>query len=529
MFMREWRSTGRISLTILFGGLVVFAVVTTTIVQLVAGYRAEQRLLYETTLELNQSTANKMATTMEALLRSMRSTLKYGARQAAHHWDDDGELREPLDMLLHGGGGMFNSILAVSEEGVVRSISPQSVGIEGKNIYSETLAEAHRLRAPFFSQPYVGATGRLIVIMSEPIFADDGAYLGLLAGTLYLHQTNVFNDVFGSDLLDVSGTYAYIVDSGGELVFHPSPSRLGEDVSANPAVQHLMEGRNGRMRVVNTRGIEFLAGYAHVEENGWGIVAQTPLQSVEKELRHHTWNRLMFILPACLLMLLAAVYLARRLAAPIVFLSEVAGKLSRGERVPEAMLPGHWNREADLLSDSMRMAIRTMQKQNDQLTSEAMTDPLTGLPNRRAMNESMERMLLAEEPFALLVMDIDRFKSINDTFGHAVGDDVLRFLARTVQSALRPTDFCFRFGGEEFVVLLERSDAAAAFPAAERIRRTFEATDSPAGRPVTLSIGIAAYPGSGMSAEALFESADEAMYRAKNEGRNRTVVGKRRT
>jgi len=528
MIKEKWPSTGKISLMILLGGLVVFTIVMTTVVQAATGYRAEQQLLYETTLELNQSTATKLASTMDSLLGSMRSSLKYGANETGHHWHSDAEIQERLDLLRNGGGGMFNSVLVVSAEGIVRGVSPIGVGLSGKKIRSETLEEAQRQRTAYFSKPYVGATGRLIVMMSEPIFDANGGYLGVFAGTVYLREANVFTEMFGTELLNDSGTYTYIVDDRGTLIFHPVASRLGENVSVNPVVHELMEGRRGRMQVVNTLGIEFLAAYANVAGNGWGVVTQTPLESVEKELRSHTWTRLAYTLPACFLMLLLAVYLSRRLAAPFVDLSEIAGKLSRGERVSESLLVGHWNREADALSTSMRLAIRAMQRQNDQLTSEAMTDPLTGLPNRRAMNVVLERKLFVGETFALLVMDIDRFKSINDTYGHAVGDDVLRFLAKVAQTTLRPADVCFRYGGEEFVVLLEGVDAEGALPAAERLRKTLERSDSPVGRPITVSIGIAAHPGAGATAEALFEAADEAMYRAKQEGRNRSVVAGRR-
>ncbi len=528
MFDRGKFSTGKISLMILFGGLVVFTVVMTTVVQLAAGYRAEQKLLYDTTLELNQSTAYKTAAMMDSLLRSMRATLRYGANEVAHHWGSDAEIQDRLDLLHNGGGGMFNSILVANEHNVVRGIAPISVGIGGKYLYSATLDNVQRLRKPYFSEPYMSATGRLIVMMSEPIFGANGEYLGVFVGTVYLHEANVFSEMFGKELLYESGTYTYIVDRNGKLVFHPAATRLGDDVSANPVVRDLMEGRHGRLRAVNTLGVEFLAGYAHAGENGWGVVTQTPLESVERELRGHTWNRLAYILPACILLLVLAIYLARRIAAPFVYLSDIAGRLSRGERVSESMLIGRWYREADALSESLRLAIRSMQQHNDQLTSEAMTDPLTALPNRRAMNVVLDRKLESGEPFALMVMDIDRFKSINDTYGHAVGDDVLRFLAKVAQTTLRPADSCFRYGGEEFVLLLDSVDAKAALLAAERLLRTLERTDGPVGQPITVSIGVAVYPAAGTTADALFEAADEAMYRAKQEGRNRTALAKRR-
>jgi len=527
MFRRKHRSTGKISFMILCSGLVVFTVLMTTVLQLAAGYRAEQRLLYDTTLELNQATAKQMAVTMNSLIRSMKSSLRYGGEAVGKTWEDAEGAQARLDLLREGGGMLFNSMLLVSADGVVRTTSPSDLGLQGKTLSSAAGQEALRSRATYVSEPYVGATGRLIVLLSEPIFAADGAYLGMLAGTVYLEQSNVLSDAFGTGTILASGSYTYIVDGNGNLVYHPDSDRLGESVVRNPVVQELMRGREGRMQVTNTRGRAFLAGYYPVEENGWGIVSQTPLTTVERALARQTWSRLAYAVPLCLLMLVAAVYLARRLAEPFVVLSGVARKLSDGERVSESLLGGHWNREADALGKSMLIAMRAMQQHRDRLTTEAMTDPLTGLPNRRAMNEAVERRIAAGEPFALLVMDIDRFKAINDTYGHAVGDEVLRFLAETAKAALRPSDRCYRFGGEEFVVLLPELDAATAYPAAERLRGALERTPSPAGRPVTVSIGLAEFPADGVTPEQVFEAADEAMYRAKQEGRNRTLIAKR--
>lgn len=127
-------------------------------------------------------------------------------------------------------------------------------------------------------------------------------------------------------------------------------------------------------------------------------------------------------------------------------------------------------------------------------------------------------------PFALIVMDIDRFKSINDTYGHQAGDEVLKHLARVVTSSVGPHDICCRYGGEEFVVLLPLATVPEALITAERIRAAFETRENPLGIPITVSSGIAHYPSHAPSAEMLFQRADHALYRAKEAGKNRTIV-----
>ena len=156
----------------------------------------------------------------------------------------------------------------------------------------------------------------------------------------------------------------------------------------------------------------------------------------------------------------------------------------------------------------------------------SMTDPLTGLFNRRAFLETADRLILQRgrksQPVSVLLFDLDRFKSINDRFGHAVGDDVLRRFARTVTASMRSTDVIARLGGEEFAAILP-SGATEAALVAERVRGAFET----AGVEVTghhmdatVSVGIAAAVAP-TNIEAVLARADAALYRAKANGRNR--------
>jgi diguanylate cyclase (GGDEF)-like protein len=160
----------------------------------------------------------------------------------------------------------------------------------------------------------------------------------------------------------------------------------------------------------------------------------------------------------------------------------------------------------------------------------ALTDPLTGLPNRRAFMDRAQRMLgrnLHEgAPFSLLAFDLDKFKKINDGFGHPTGDHVLRIFADTMSRVARPTDMAGRIGGEEFVVALPGCSHDAAIAVAGRIRVAFQKdANFVNGQPIggTVSAGVATAPEHGASLEELIASADGALYRAKNSGRNRVA------
>ncbi len=163
---------------------------------------------------------------------------------------------------------------------------------------------------------------------------------------------------------------------------------------------------------------------------------------------------------------------------------------------------------------------------NDAETA-ANTDTLTGLPNRRHTLAFLERALVGARengaPLAVAIFDIDHFKRINDVHGHGVGDEVIRRVAQRAKAVLREEDMVGRFGGEEFVCVLQRSSAQAAELVAERVRQAIENANGRAadtGPPATVSIGLAVYSGE-TGVEELLQRADEALYTAKREGRNR--------
>ncbi len=173
-------------------------------------------------------------------------------------------------------------------------------------------------------------------------------------------------------------------------------------------------------------------------------------------------------------------------------------------------------------------------RHNVQLSLEmAITDQLTGLHNRRYMERHLANLIHnageTGKPLAFLILDIDYFKSINDTHGHDIGDEVLREFAGRIASNVRGVDLACRFGGEEFVVVMPDTDMSFAYSVGERLRRSVEAvafkiSHEPHKLNVTISIGIAASEGNGDTAEALLRRADQALYRAKRDGRNRVVA-----
>jgi two-component system, cell cycle response regulator len=183
---------------------------------------------------------------------------------------------------------------------------------------------------------------------------------------------------------------------------------------------------------------------------------------------------------------------------------------------------------ADFVVFTVQQAVekKRLQEANEhllhQLEALGRTDGLTGVANRRAFDEALEKETLRarryKQDLGLVLLDIDHFKKINDAYGHPGGDEVLRWFARTAAGALREGDVLYRYGGEEFAAILPETGLHDATQVAERFRKAVQQAASAPN--VTISIGVACYPEHGATSDQLIAAADAALYRAKDAGKN---------
>ena len=217
------------------------------------------------------------------------------------------------------------------------------------------------------------------------------------------------------------------------------------------------------------------------------------------------------------------------LVLPLVVREEPIGTLIVAAKAPSAF--GTSVRETlQALANQLAVAMANARAVR-QLEEMATTDGLTGCLNKRAFLDQMEQKLMAAQRFhrklSLIVTDLDHFKSVNDTYGHAIGDRVLQELGKVLMRAKRETDLVARFGGEEFCVLCEETDARGAQMLAERVREELESTElftELGPLKVTASLGVATFPDHASTASDLFVQGDKALYEAKNSGRNRVCT-----
>ena len=254
-----------------------------------------------------------------------------------------------------------------------------------------------------------------------------------------------------------------------------------------------------------------------------------------------TWLRIFLLLVAGLALLVGAVayWMGRSIVAPLNRLIAATDGIARGEL--DVQLPGNSTGEIGRLTKVFNMmaerlrrssvevesARRALEEKNRQLELLAVTDGLTGLYNRKKLDailaDQFARFRRHRRPFALLMLDLDNFKSINDSYGHVAGDEVLKVVAATLKQSVRTVDYVARYGGEEFVVVLVETPLGAALEVAERIRAVVEVRRSNAGSatiPITVSLGVAHSREGDDDPEKLLFRADHALYEAKRAGRN---------
>jgi diguanylate cyclase (GGDEF)-like protein len=220
-----------------------------------------------------------------------------------------------------------------------------------------------------------------------------------------------------------------------------------------------------------------------------------------------------------------------RLCVPLVTHDELVGLVHIEGMAREAGVREEQEQLAVTVAEQLALALGNA-RLRESLRRQSVLDPLTGLFNRRYFDETLRRELARSRrmasPLSLLVLDVDHFKRVNDGFGHAAGDAVLRAIAQLVRQSIRDCDVACRYGGEELVILMPDCAQTDAARRAESLRADIAGAppmnDGAGPDTITASFGVAEYPLHGADADALFLAADQAMYRAKREGRNRVVL-----
>lgn len=378
------------------------------------------------------------------------------------------------------------------------------------------------------------STKSMVVVIAIPIRPPSGELVGGLAAKLDLSETLQILRRFTSG----HAGRAVLVTNEGRRIAALSGSGLTWAMGGpeKERIHPLATRPSVVMEYKDRDGIPVIGTLQRAPRSGWGVVVEQPQSEAFGQVTRLRNLTIVVVVVLLLVGGLLAYGLALLLVRPLDRLTQGAAKVAEGNfdvRIPVmtggelGFLTRAFNdmvtklregrSELDTIHDELR-------EKNAQLERLSRTDPLTGLSNRRQLMATLEaevrRSTRNNRTFAVMMMDVDHFKSYNDAFGHQAGDEALVKLAGVLQSVVRNVDCAARYGGEEFLVLLPDTGIDAAVEVADRIRAR-QASEHFSGEAITLSIGIAEFPTHGGSLESLIASADSALYHAKREGRDR--------
>lgn len=398
--------------------------------------------------------------------------------------------------------------------------------------------------------PQAGGAALQLIDFSEPI--EDGK--GVVRGVLGAHV----NWTWAADVLGAmqpnnaaQSQVEILIVNRDNTIIHPQKPEIG----ALPSTIRL-----DRPFSVDLwgDGIHYVSSMVSVHDGSsartmaWRIVVRQPVAQAFNDLTTIQRVLLVTVLIASLVFLALVWWGAVLISRPLKELAAHARSIEQGDETTPLTAPAYAQEMRDLVQALQGMANTLLQRKsaleqsnvvlertvaertaelmrsNEDLHRISRNDALTGLFNRLAAGERLHtefaRMKRSQHRYAVLVMDIDYFKKVNDTFGHEVGDRVLQSTALVLQSKLRETDFLARFGGEEFLVLLPDTELAAASEVAEKLREAVALAPNATGHPVTLSIGMAMAGPEDSNEDDAVRRADKFLYQAKHAGRNRVVA-----
>ncbi|MBR0975202.1 MULTISPECIES: sensor domain-containing diguanylate cyclase [Bradyrhizobium] len=390
------------------------------------------------------------------------------------------------------------------------------------------------------------------VDIAVPVRDASGRLLGVLGGHLdWNWASNLIKDVEAND--GNTDTRLSILSKGGMVLVGPRQETIrygGDELTG------ILKARDGTFRET-TEGRQTLtafhvgSGYRDYQGLNWIVTASQPASVALATAISSAQTILAIGVVTAVIALSLAMLVSRRIAAPIIAITQEADRIGRAHG-PTMLARQSGSAEVVQLSRALRSLLRriglaeertkeaelratenAMQLQEDllKLRQLADTDFMTGLMNRRSFlavaDDAVAFCRRYKRNMATLMIDIDHFKKINDSHGHAAGDDAIKSIAEIISQSIRTTDKAARFGGEEFVVLLREIDQETAVLLADRIRTSIESATVRHGDtviPVTVSVGLALFDESDRDVQDVIERADQGLYVAKKTGRNRIFL-----
>lgn len=429
--------------------------------------------------------AQSVAATVEDYFLSTSDLLKAIASnrdlRSGDYEESDRWLQEMLSNYPH-----YSNIIFVDNTGDIRAAGRHSADTKGVVNVADTV---YFRRAMSVDDVAIGdfmygkISGAPVVHVCYPVYGWNSERIGFVAAAMHLNRVQ---DRLMQEIVPAHTTIAVISADGTMIARNRDPETwVGMDVTESMRVANMREQREGADRLTMPDGTKKVCGFTAIASVPWfvrvGVDRSHIMVQVGKELATHFG----VFIPLLVVAILGWVWIGRDLDR--------------------------------------------LHKHTEQLS---LTDPLTGVWNVRKLEDDlrleMQRARRTRSPASFAMVDIDDFKQFNDTYGHQAGDAALQRMAGAIASALRETDTVYRYGGEEFSILLPGADSVAVHEVATRVRQAIERVGHPVGADLrtghlTASIGVATFPDDAEQPADIIRCADLALYKAKASGKNRVV------
>lgn len=474
---------------------------------------------------------------IESGIHLRRDTLQVFAGQLVGNTQPLGPSSAALSVRLAGFHALTplfsDGLVLLDAAGQVKAASGSDVASRHAGLLTHSLVQ-QALSAGFaIGQPGAADTGvRAVLPMAVALKQVDATVTDVLVGLVALDAKG-FVSVLHDSRLSPTGALVLVLPQDRVVLAatqgHMALSRM-TDAGQQADYGSAMKGRAGVTADVNSSGVQSLTATAAIPSTGWFVVASQPasdvLQPLENMQRRMIGNAVWMLVVMVLLLVVGL----RHVFKPLVSSAELADKMTRDE-VPLMHLPVIRNDEVGHLTSAFNRLLDKLSEAQIELSEMAHHDTLTGLPNRSLLADVLMRALTRARrngtEVAVLFLDLDGFKPINDAYGHACGDEALQQVAQRLTSVMRQADTVARIGGDEFVVLLSDLSAGDREGVEQVAQKCLNAFDQPfhvKGNAIQLgvSVGIAMAPGA-TPADTLMSAADTAMYSAKQAGKGRIV------
>lgn len=480
---------------------------------LYSNYQLRRAQLEQNTLLL----ARKVVSDIENEMSAIESALKVLATAPEFASGDFRGIHQRARGAL-SSGTVYNYILTDRKgEQLLNTLRPYGEPLPTQGNPAQ-LERVFTLETTVLTDLFIGpVTHKPAIAMGVPVRVHDKVLYSLNIGL----APDRLNEILARQRLPEQWLIA-VLDTSGTIV---ARSRDEDRFLGQKAVPELLQAvtsqREGQFQTQTKEGIPVFTSFARSNRWNWSVAVGAPVAKLEAEIWDLLWRVFAGTALALVAGLLLALWLARRVLATVRGLNDAAKALYTGG---QAQLPDIQFREAEAVGEAIREASHAM----EQVKYMAHHDTLTGLANRALFTEFASKQLALserhQESMALIAIDLDGFKEVNDTQGHAMGDEVLIAVARRIENVLRSSDTAARLGGDEFMVLLAETDIDSATRTADRLVEQLAEPYPMTPCRVSASVGVAVYPAHGTQLQELMSQADKALYAAKAAGKRRAVL-----